>query len=105
MDILLRRNSTLKRQYTKRIALCIVAIALFARALVAATEELKPALVIDLRQFGYVVPDPRGQFLASTAPQDATEFLDNDTLAVSIFVQNSQPGLSVRDKNFGGSNL
>lgn len=68
-------------------------------------EAYRPELAIDLRQFGDELPPPRGQFILSAVPQNTLTFLDNKTLAISMFIRNPHPGLSVRNKVFGGEYL
>ena len=89
----------------KGILRCLVGIMLVAPPLWAANGEYGPELTIDLRQFGYELPEPRGQFVLSTGPHNAATFLDNNTLGISMFVRNPRPGLSVQGKVLGGEYL
>jgi hypothetical protein len=57
---------------------------------------------LDLRQFGYELPKhAHGKRIFGT-PHQVVTFTDDHTLAVSIFVRNPNPGLSVRGRVFAG---
>jgi len=64
--------------------------------------DFRPMLSLDLRQFGYEVPKDRRGKRTFPTPHQVVTFIDNNTLAISLFVANPHPGLSVRDKVFGG---
>jgi hypothetical protein len=65
-------------------------------------DDFQPTLTLDLHQFGYEIPkDARGKRIFPT-PHQVVTFVDDSTLAVSLFVRNPHPGLSVRGKVFGG---
>jgi hypothetical protein len=78
-------------------------VALSALPLLARrASDFQPQVVLDLRHFGYEVPsEARGKRIFATPNQTLT-FIDDHTLAISLFVRNPHPGLSVRDSVFGG---
>jgi hypothetical protein len=71
----------------------------------ASSEDYPPDSAFDLRQFGYQEPKDRQLMWAYQGLKNSIIFVDNDTLAVSFFVQNRKPGLSVRGQVLGGAHL
>jgi hypothetical protein len=71
----------------------------------APKDEYRPGLTLDLRQLGYEEPKTFHTQAEYRALHNSAVFLDDDTLAVSLFVRNPHPGLSVRDKVLGGPYL
>ena len=84
--------------------LAILAI-LLAPPLVASSDGYPPDFVVDLRQFGYQEPNDQQLLWTYQGLKNPTIFVDNETLAVSYFVQNRKPGLSVRGQVLGGTHL
>ena len=68
-------------------------------------NEFNPKWVLDLRQIGYERPKRFREQMEDQTLRNQIIFLDDDTLAVSLIVLNPNPGLSVRNKHFGGNYL
>ena len=69
---------------------------------ISSNEEYRPDLILDLRQFGYEKPRKFHEQAEYDALRNPLTFLDDDILAVSLFVRNPHPGLSVRGSVLGG---
>ena len=67
--------------------------------------ELRPTLTLDLRSLGYEFPGIPSARIGYRTLTNKIIFIDNDTLAVSLFISNPSPGMSVRGKVFGGQYL
>jgi len=67
--------------------------------------ELRPSVTLDLRSLGYEFPGLFSVGIGYRALTNKLTFIDNDILAVSLFVSNPSPGMSVRNKVFGGQYL
>ena len=82
----------------------LAAFAVSAQAASKPPEDFRPGATLDLREFGYAVPK---NFQERTALRSlhSLVFVDNKTLAVSLFVRNPNPGVSVRGKVLGGHYL
>jgi hypothetical protein len=88
----------------KRLVLIAVVLTGSMRAWAASAGDYRPQYTIDLRKFGYREPEEkwtRFQIL----PTNSVTFVDNNTLAISLFTPNAKPGLSVRGEVFGGHYL
>jgi len=71
------------------------------RASVVAPAAYTPDYTLDLRGFGYEEPTEKWARL-HMGPRNSVAFVGDDTVAVSLFVRNPKPVLSVRDRKFGG---
>jgi hypothetical protein len=71
----------------------------------ASKHQYRPALILDLRTLGYEEPKNFHAQAEYQTLHNSAVFLDDDTLAISLFVRNPRPGLSVRGKVLGGSYL
>jgi hypothetical protein len=75
----------------------------------ARNDDYAPQWTLDLHQHGYEQPKPQQKGplwkLLGLGPRNELAFVDNETLAVSFFVRNPNPGLSVRGKVAGGQQL
>lgn len=68
------------------------------------TWTSKPEYTINLRDFGYTEPkDQKARF--HVQPKNPVVFTDDNTIAISFFARNSNPGLSTRGKVSGGPYL
>jgi hypothetical protein len=89
-----------------KLAFIVAGLALLdAGGMDSSKPEYRPDLVLDLRQFGYEKPDKFREQAEYQALQNSIVFVDNDTLALSLFVRNPHPGFSVRNKLSGGPYL
>jgi hypothetical protein len=68
-------------------------------------DDYRPEFTLDLHPFGYDESKQRLGSLAYSGPRNALTFTDESTLAISLFVKNPKPGLSIREKTFGGAYL
>lgn len=68
-------------------------------------DDYRPEFTLDLRTFGYDEPKQRLGSLFYSGLRNALTFTDESTLAISLFVKNPKPGLSIREKTFGGAYL
>lgn len=68
-------------------------------------RELRPTRTLDLRSVGYEFPGLPSARIGYRILTNKLAFIDNDILAVSLFVSNPSPEMSVREKVFGGQYL
>ena len=79
----------------------LVAHCTFAQTSLPSETAPKPAVTIDLRQFGYLHPVAERDEWSYALMSDPLLFLDSDHLAASFLVANPKPGLSQRANPFG----
>ncbi len=68
-------------------------------------DGYRPEFTLDLQKFGYDESKQKLGGLTYSGPRNALSFTDESTLAISLFVKNPKPGLSIREKTFGGAYL
>lgn len=100
-----RNRSISLKVSSLRILGSFLAVLAIAPTVRKGNDEFKPALTLDLHQFGYEVPNNARVNRIFPTPHQVVAFVDDNTLAVSLFVRNPHPGLSVRGKVFGGRYL
>lgn len=86
------------------VAAALIVVAAYAYAGTQKAPGLQPIFQTDLRALGWQPPRKLGRGLYYPAPHSPM-FLSDGTLVVSLFVENPEPGLSVRGKKFGGPQL
>jgi hypothetical protein len=87
----------------KKFVLAVV-VAGSIQTLAVSEDEFQPQYTVDLRKLGYQEPRERWARF-HVGPTKSITFIDDNTLAVSLFTPNPKPGLSVRGEVFGGPYL
>ncbi len=90
--------------FAKRVVLIAILLTGSMRAWAASADDYRSQYTIDLRKFGYREAKEKWT-LFHIPPRDSVTFIDDNTIAVSLFTPNTKPGLSVRGEVFGGPYL
>jgi hypothetical protein len=82
----------------------MIAVVLIGRAGAASADNEPPQYTIDLRKYSYQKSKEKWARFP-VPPSNSVTFVDDNTIAVSLFAPNEKPGLSSRGQVLGGRYL